>query len=266
MGEVDLDDDATCWRARALKEAAVHPDTGLIIPRPFRMSGYVPYNGPVCVAMMVSTGTGAIAFWNWINQSQNALVNYCNRNASSPTPTSTLVRCESPSSVLAAPLSWCGGWDVRRSYCSAVGASLVVGLGLSSLIKARFPPATAAAILKFVAFPTAMVSSALNCFLMRSPEIGRGISLTNRAGEEVAGGARAHSTHPAQPARPHHAFTRSGCTLVHTPSAAATDLPPGGGRLFGRGAAGGETDGHQPGPPRSASLLTPALVCLRFVL
>ena len=81
---------------------------------------------------------------------------------------------------------------MRRSYCSAVGASLVVGLGLSSLIKARFPPATAAAILKFVAFPTAMVSSALNCFLMRSPEIGRGISLTNRAGEEVAGGARAH--------------------------------------------------------------------------
>ena len=103
-----------------------------------------------------------------------------------------------PLAMLAAPLSWCGGWDVRRSYCSAVGASLVVGLGLSSLIKARFPPATAAAILKFVAFPTAMVSSALNCFLMRSPEIGRGISLTNRAGEEVASGARAHS-HPIHP-------------------------------------------------------------------
>ena len=200
MGEVDLDDDATCWRARALKESAVHPDTGLIIPRPFRMSGYVPYNGPVCVAMMVSTGTGAIAFWNWINQSQNALVNYCNRNASSPTPTSTLVRCEAPLQCVArnrtSELVW--RMDVRRSYCSAVGASLVVGLGLSSLIKARFPPATAAAILKFVAFPTAMVSSALNCFLMRSPEIGRGISLTNRAGEEVASGARAHS-HPIHP-------------------------------------------------------------------
>ena len=39
-GDVDLENDAVLWRARKLKEAAVHPDTGSIIPAPFRMSGY----------------------------------------------------------------------------------------------------------------------------------------------------------------------------------------------------------------------------------
>jgi hypothetical protein len=40
VGDVDLEDDAALWQARKLKEAAVHPDTGDIIPRPFRMAGY----------------------------------------------------------------------------------------------------------------------------------------------------------------------------------------------------------------------------------
>ena len=69
-----------------------------------RLQHAVPYNGPVCVAMVLATSTWAIALGNWVNQSQNALVNYCNRNASTPTTTATLV----------------------RSYCGAVGASLVV--------------------------------------------------------------------------------------------------------------------------------------------
>jgi len=54
------------WNARKIKESSVHPDTGEIIPRPFRMAGYVPFNGPVCVAMMVSATTPALLFWNWL--------------------------------------------------------------------------------------------------------------------------------------------------------------------------------------------------------
>ena len=68
------------WEARRIVDAAVHPDTGDIIPRPFRMSGYVPFNGPICVAMVASTSTPSLLFWSWVNQSQNALVNYYVRN------------------------------------------------------------------------------------------------------------------------------------------------------------------------------------------
>ena len=68
--------DRILWEARRIADSALHPDTGEVIPRPFRMSGYVPYNGPICVAMVASTSTLPILFWSWVNQSQNALVNY----------------------------------------------------------------------------------------------------------------------------------------------------------------------------------------------
>lgn len=68
--------DRTLWEARRVVDAALHPDTGATIPLPFRMSGYVPFNGPICVAMVASTTTPQLLFWSWVNQSQNALVNY----------------------------------------------------------------------------------------------------------------------------------------------------------------------------------------------
>jgi hypothetical protein len=98
--------DAQLWAAHKLKESAVHPDTGEIIPQAVRMSGYVPYNGPVCVGMMVAKSTTGLLFWSFVNQSQNALVNYFNRNASSAMSNETLA----------------------ISYASAVSAALLVCL------------------------------------------------------------------------------------------------------------------------------------------
>lgn len=42
--------DRALWEAKRVVNSALHPDTGDVIPRPFRMSGYVPFNGPICVA------------------------------------------------------------------------------------------------------------------------------------------------------------------------------------------------------------------------
>jgi hypothetical protein len=75
----DADDrsmDRSLWEARRIADAALHPDTKELIPRPFRMSGYVPCNGPIGVAMVASTSTMPLLFWSWVNQSQNALLNY----------------------------------------------------------------------------------------------------------------------------------------------------------------------------------------------
>lgn len=154
------------WKARRIVDAAIHPDTGEIIPRPFRMSGYVPYNGPVCVAMIVSTSTWPLLFWSFINQSQNALVNYFNRNASSPTTNQTLT----------------------MSYGAAVTSSLTVAFGLATLIQRRFPPAEAQRMLRWVAFPSSVVASTLNCYIMRSPELVTGIPLLDEHGRNVLPG------------------------------------------------------------------------------
>ena len=75
-GKFSAKESRKLWEAKRIVDGALHPDTGEVIPRPFRMSGYVPYNGPICVSMVASTSTIPLLFWSWANQSQNALVNY----------------------------------------------------------------------------------------------------------------------------------------------------------------------------------------------
>ena len=76
-----------------------------------------------------------------------ALVNYYNRNASSPMTNETLA----------------------ISYGAAVGSALTVAFGLAKLIQRRYDPATAKSLLRWVAFPSAVVASSLNCYIVRSP-------------------------------------------------------------------------------------------------
>jgi len=154
------------WEAQRISSSSLHPDTGDSIPQPFRICGYVPYNGPVCVAMVASTSTPALLFWSWINQSQNALVNYFNRNASSEMDNGTLV----------------------KSYTAAVASALTVAFGLATFIQRRFEPAKAKQLMKWVAFPSAVVASSLNCYIVRSPEITSGVPLLNDDFEDVAPG------------------------------------------------------------------------------
>jgi len=151
------------WESKRIVESALHPDTGEVIPRPFRMSGYVPFNGPICVSMVASTSTGSLLFWSWVNQSQNALVNYYNRNASAPMSNETLL----------------------QSYSAAVGSALLVAFGLSSMVQKKYSPAKAKQMMKYVAFPSAVVASSLNCYVVRSPEITTGIPLQDKHGNPL---------------------------------------------------------------------------------
>ena len=149
------------WEAQRISGASLNE--GTVVPHPFRMSGYVPFNGPICVAMVASKTTPAILFWSWVNQSQNALVNYFNRNASSPMDNETLA----------------------KSYGIAVTSALTVAFGLATFIQKRYDPATAKKMMGFVAFPSAVVASSLNCYIVRSPEIDTGIALVDADGNDV---------------------------------------------------------------------------------
>ena len=155
--------DADLWRFRKLKESAVHPDSGDVIPLPFRMSGYVPFNGPVSVGLILAQRTPWILFWQWVNQSQNALVNYFNRNATSRISDATML----------------------ASYGGAVSSAMAIGYGLSRFVKSYFPPEKAVNVLKFIAMPTSVVASSVNCLIMRWPEMSTGIKVFNKSGEEV---------------------------------------------------------------------------------
>lgn len=75
-----------------------------------------------------------------------------------------------------------------KSYSAAVGSALAVAFGLATFIQKRFSPEKAKSLMKFVAFPSAVVASSLNCYVVRSPEIDTGVPLLNSNLENVLEG------------------------------------------------------------------------------
>ena len=70
------------WEAQKLKQAIFHPDTGEKVFAPFRMSGFVPFGWITVTGMLLPNPSWpTLIFWQWMNQSHNACVNYANRNA-----------------------------------------------------------------------------------------------------------------------------------------------------------------------------------------
>jgi hypothetical protein len=70
-------------KAQTVLRTAIHPDTGEFIPWPMRMSSFTLVNLPISWGMIIVAPTPMnTIFWQWVNQTYNATVNYGNRNAS----------------------------------------------------------------------------------------------------------------------------------------------------------------------------------------
>lgn len=167
--------DAQLWKAQKIKQAIIHPDTGEKILMPFRMSGFIPFGTPVVVGLLLPNQTlASTIFWQWLNQSHNACVNFSNRNASKPAPASKFV----------------------QGYLGAVTSAVSIAVGLNVLIQRanRFSPTTRLLVQRFIPFPAVASANVCNVVLMRHSELSEGISVLDDNGDAV-GTSRAAARH-----------------------------------------------------------------------
>lgn len=101
----------------------------------------------------------AVVFWQFVNQSFNALVNYTNRNANSPTSTSQL----------------------GFAYVSATTSALVASLGYKSYLQKRAHPF----FQRYAPFAAVAVANCVNIPLMRQNELKYGIEVEDDNGNVV---------------------------------------------------------------------------------
>eukprot|EP00054_Salpingoeca_dolichothecata_P000780 m.17601 g.17601 ORF g.17601 m.17601 type:complete len:319 (+) comp11339_c0_seq1:134-1090(+) len=150
------------WLAKKIVNATYHPDTGEKIIPPFRMCGFAVFGTPIIVGMLMpNPSLRTTIFYQTINQTHNAGVNYANRNASQPTPLSKLV----------------------EGYLGAVLSSVGIAVGLNQLV-ARSPlsVATRTLLSRFVPFPAVATASSCNMFMMRRNELHTGIDVKDADG------------------------------------------------------------------------------------
>uniref|UniRef100_A0AAZ1Y2R8 Sidoreflexin n=1 Tax=Oreochromis aureus TaxID=47969 RepID=A0AAZ1Y2R8_OREAU len=131
--------DAQLWQAQKIKQVV-----GLLLPN----------------QTLAST-----VFWQWLNQSHNACVNYSNRNASKPAPASKFL----------------------QGYLGAVTSAVSIAVGLNVLIQraSRFSPTTRLLVQRFIPFPAVASANVCNVVLMRHSELSEGISVLDNNGNVV---------------------------------------------------------------------------------
>ncbi|NXD63084.1 SFXN2 protein, partial [Eolophus roseicapillus] len=151
--------------AKKLYDSAFHPDSGEKMNLFGRMSFQVPGGMALTGCMLQFYRTvPAVVFWQWVNQSFNAFVNYTNRNAACPISLK----------------------QIGVAYVTATGTALATAVGLNLCTK-RAPPLLS----RWVPFVAVAAANCVNIPMMRQQEIINGVMVTDQDNNEFGRSRRA---------------------------------------------------------------------------
>ena len=155
--------------ARNIVAAAIHPDTGKPLPIPLRITFFMPANIPISMGFLFAPPTMQhTIFWQVVNQSYNAEMNFGNANKSSPATSS----------------------DIAKSYMMAVTASVGSAIGVRLLLKNLTASATGGKLVVLNAIVSTIACACggfANNWSMRQPELRQGIKVQDPANDEFVG-------------------------------------------------------------------------------
>ena len=144
-----------------VSQSAVLPNSEppVLVPRPFRLSAFMLTNAPISFGMLMSPPTMAwTTFWQVVNISLMAGINYHNKNAESKFTNS----------------------DLAKGYFMALASGLTVGVGLRSLTKPLLQGASGSRLLALNCLVSATASGTsgfFNCVAIRKAEVDQGITV-----------------------------------------------------------------------------------------
>ena len=138
-----------------------------------RLSGFVWFNVPLLAVMLFSKTQSPLqnAFFQWLNQTYNAGMNYGNRNASTPYTTA----------------------ELAQSYVAASACSMGIAMVSRTMVADKLKSFKGSKFLMLNAvlnFTAASAAGGLNCVLMRYKETKAGVDITNKKGDVVYGKSR----------------------------------------------------------------------------
>ncbi|KAM7541363.1 hypothetical protein Aperf_G00000033675 [Anoplocephala perfoliata] len=147
------------WKAKQTYDSAFHPDTGEKMFIVGRMAFQVPGNMTISGCLLTFyKSPAAVIFWQWFNQSFNAIVNFTNRSGDTPISTTRL------------------GVSYVLATVGAVTSALTINKQVS-----RFPPVVG----RLVPYVAVAVANCINIPCMRSGELSTGIDVTDEDGKKL---------------------------------------------------------------------------------
>lgn len=161
-------------KAEYLVASSVHPTTGEVIPWPCRTCSFTTTNIPIIFGMLMSPPTPiTTAFWQWLNQTYNAGLNYGNRSGSTG--------ADGPSEQEQK-------MALAKGYSAAVTSAVAVSVALRKMFAKRTQGLKGGKLLlmnSLVSYAAVACSGFANAFCMRMNEIESGIDMKSSNGEVV---------------------------------------------------------------------------------